>query len=223
MSTPLDLEDLRLAIYRAFATDGRVPDTDGLAALLGVDAGSVRAGLHELAQARHLVLDAGDRILMAHPFASVPLGFAVMGSDTLWWGGCAWDSFALPHLVTAERDVLVSTRCPACGRPLAWVVGREAPPSGGEVAHFLVPAARIWDDVVYTCANQRLFCAEACVDAWLSRSGNERGDVMDLATLWRFASGWYAGRLERGYVRRDPGEAKAYFREAGLEGPFWGL
>ncbi len=46
---------------------------------------------------------------------------------------------------------------------------------------------------------------------------------MDLSTLWRLARGWYAGRLDPGYVRRDPSAASAYFREAGLEGPFWGL
>jgi hypothetical protein len=46
---------------------------------------------------------------------------------------------------------------------------------------------------------------------------------MDLPTLWRFASRWYAGRLDYGYVRRDPATAAAYFREVGLRGPFWGL
>ena len=49
------------------------------------------------------------------------------------------------------------------------------------------------------------------------------GAVIDLATLWRLARGWYAGRLDRGYVRREPAEAHAYFREAGLRGAFWGL
>jgi hypothetical protein len=46
---------------------------------------------------------------------------------------------------------------------------------------------------------------------------------MDLATLWRLASGWYAGRLDRGYQRWEPSEAKEYFRSVGLRGPFWGL
>ena len=50
MSAPLDIEDLRLAVYRAFATVGQVPDAAGLAARLGADAGSVRAGLHDLAR-----------------------------------------------------------------------------------------------------------------------------------------------------------------------------
>ena len=58
---------------------------------------------------------------------------------------------------------------------------------------------------------------------WLERSGHRPGYLMDLSTLWRLASGWYAGRLERGYVRRDPSAAADYFRAVGLSGAFWGL
>jgi hypothetical protein len=170
-----------------------------------------------------VVLGDDGAIVMAHPFASIPLGFAVMGDHTLWWGGCAWDSFAIPHLVPGEPEVLVSTRCPGCGRALAWVVGRDAPPAGDEVAHFLVPMSRAWDEVVTTCANQRLFCSDACVQQWLDNSGQQRGYVMDLATLWRLAERWYDGRLDSGYVRREPAQARDYFRQAGLDGPFWGL
>ena len=60
-------------------------------------------------------------------------------------------------------------------------------PAGDQVGHFLVPVAHMWDDVVHTCGHQRLFCDEGCVDAWLDRTGNERGAVFDLATLWRLA------------------------------------
>lgn len=219
----MDLEDLRLTIYRSFAATGSVDDPPGLANSLDILEAEVRLGIRELAEARHLAIDGDDRILMAHPFASVPLGFAVMGRQTLWWGGCAWDSFALPHLLPGERDVLVSTRCPACDRALAWVVDRSGPPAGDEVAHFLVPTSRIWDDVVHTCANQRLFCSTGCVDDWLVRTGNDRGYVLDLGTLWRLAAHWYDGRLDRGYQRRDPATAASYFREVGPSGPFWGL
>lgn len=219
----MDVEDLRLLVYRSFADTGRAPDVVAAAGELGVESSVVRAGLLELARARHLALDAAGTILMAHPFSAIPLGFAVMGRSTLWWGGCAWDSFALPHLVPGEDSVLVSTRCPGCDRPLAWTVGNHRPPEGDEVAHFLVPAARMWDDVVRTCGNQRLFCGEACVDSWLAATGQDRGYVMDLATLWRLASGWYDGRLERGYTRRDPSAAADYLRGVGLSGQFWGL
>jgi hypothetical protein len=152
----VDLEDLRVAVYRSFAGTGRPPELEPLANRFDTSQDAVVDGLRDLARARHLVLDSGDRIVMAHPFAAIPLGFSVMGRSTLWWGG-------------------------GC-----------------------------------------LFCSADCVARWLERSGNERGYVMDLATLWRLASQWYAGRLDYGYARRDPGAAAEYFRQVGLSGPFWG-
>jgi hypothetical protein len=169
------------------------------------------------------VLDRDGAIVMAHPFSAVPLGFSVMGRHTLWWGGCAWDSFALPHLLADEPDVLVATRCPSCDRPHAWVVGRDAPREGEQLAHFLVPVASMWDDVVHTCGNQRLFCDRACIDDWLAASGHREGSVFDLTTLWRLARHWYDGRMSYGYQRREPAAAARYFAEAGLTGEFWGL
>lgn len=210
-------------MYSAFAHQGRPPTTAELATGLGVDPGEVDAALRQLAAGRNLVLDAAGRIVMAHPFSAVPLGFSVMGASTLWWGGCAWDSFAMPHLLTWEPSLLVATTCPACAAPHAWNVNRDAPPPGDQLAHFLVPAAHMWDDVVHTCGHQRIFCGQDCIDAWLARTGNTAGYVMDLTTLWRFASDWYTGRLDRGYVRREPAAAADYERSVGLSGPFWGL
>ena len=89
----LDPEDLRLAVYRDLARTGRAPTTTELASRLDLSAPKVRDGLRALAAARHIVLGADDRVLMAHPFATIPLGFSVMGRETLWWGGCAWDSW----------------------------------------------------------------------------------------------------------------------------------
>jgi hypothetical protein len=222
----IDIEDLRLAVYRGLAATGRAPDPAELAAGLAAAPAEIADGLRELADQRHVVLDGDGRVVMAHPFSAVPLGFSVMGAATLWWGGCAWDSFALPHLLRGEFDepeVVVATRCPGCGAAHAWAVGRDAPPPGDQVAHFLVPVAHMWDDVVHTCGNQRIFCGEPCVDRWLERAGRDRGYVMDLPTLWRFARHWYDGRLDRGHVRREPSAAADYFRRVGLEGPFWGL
>ncbi|WP_042381884.1 organomercurial lyase [Streptacidiphilus melanogenes] len=218
-------EQVRVAVYAHFARTGLAPSPAGLADRTGLPVAEVRAALEALHEHRDVVLDAADRdlILMAHPFASVPLGFSVMGARTLWWGGCAWDSFAVPHLLGEERDVLVATRCPACDAPHAWVVTRDGPPDGGQVAHFLTPVHRIWDDVVHACANQRLFCSTDCVHAWLGATGQTRGYLMDLGTLWRLARDWYAGRMEPGYTRRDPTSAAAYFAGVGLHGRFWGL
>ncbi|WP_211318717.1 organomercurial lyase [Nocardioides silvaticus] len=196
----MDTEDLRLAVYAAFR-DGRTPRVAGLADELDVTQDEVRSGLAELATQRHVALDAHGEIAMAHPFTAVPLGFSVMGRDRLWWGGCAWDSFALPHLLSDQGPMLVATACPACSTAHAWRVDDSGPPAGAQVAHFLVPAARIWDDVVHTCARQRIFCSEACVDSWLAVEGRARGYVMDLAP-------------RVGLVRRSP---RARLRAPGAE------
>jgi hypothetical protein len=81
----------------------------------------------------------------------------------------------------------------------------------------------MWDDVILTCGNQRVFCDDACLDAWLSRTGRERGYATDLGTVWRLARDWYTGRLDRGYVRREPAAARTYLSSVGLSGSFWGL
>jgi Alkylmercury lyase len=219
----MDVEDIRLAVYAGFAGQGRPPTVDELAHQYDVPPPRIQDALEQLATTRHLVLDDTGSIVMAHPFSAVPLGFSVMGTSTLWWGGCAWDSFAMAHLLHWEPALLVATTCPACTTAHAWNVTRLAPPPGGQVAHFLIPATRMWDDVVTTCGHQRIFCNQTCVDTWLDRTGNTRGYVMDLTTLWRFASDWYTGRLDRGYTRREPAQAADYLRSVGLSGPFWGL
>ena len=148
-----------------------------------------------------------------------------MGPRTLWWGGCAWDSFALPHLLRAARtSVLVATRCPACGTPHAWK--RDQAPSAGRRAGGPLPGTRRPDVGLTSCTPARTSACSAPRIAWsdwLAATGSARGYVLDLGTLWRLAAHWYDGRLDRGYVRREPSQAAAYLRGVGLAGSFWGL
>lgn len=216
------LEDLRVAVYRSLASTGRLPSAEHLAEIAG---SPVRAGraITELADRRAWALGESGEIELAHPFATRSFGYSVMSAATLWWGGCCWDSFAIPHLVPDCGPVVVAGLCPACGRALSWRVDTLTPPEGPERAHFLVPTSRMWDDVIHTCSNQLLFCNDACIDTWLIDTDKAEGYRMDLATLWRFASDWYTGRLDHGYRRREPTDALAYFEHVGLEGAFWGL
>jgi len=215
-------EIVRLAIYTALAATGRAPSSAELTEATGLDEAELDEATEELAAARHLVFGDGHEIVLAHPFATRNFAFSVMGDRTLWWGGCAWDAFAIPNLVPDEPSALVATTCPACGTAHSWIVDRGGPPSGSQVAHFLTPMAHVWDDVVHTCENQRIFCDERCVDRWLERTGSARGSVFNLETLWKLASQWYAGRLDTPYRRREPKEAHEYFASVGLVGPFWG-
>lgn len=216
-------EAVRFALYQTLAKSGVLPSNASLAAQASVGLDDLRVVIAELADAHHLALDDAGQIELAHPFAARNFGFSVMGPSTLWWGGCAWDAFAIPHLVPGSSRVLVASCCPACSTPHAWTVEKAAPPSGLEVAHFLVPMDQVWPNVSHACANQQIFCSEECVDEWLAERRLERGYVMDLPTLWRLSAHWYEGRLGTPYERREPSEAAQYFQSVGLRGPFWGL
>jgi hypothetical protein len=220
---PAVVERVRAHVYLQLAATGEAPSVLAVADRLGLRPLEAAAAFDALAAARHLVLDADRRILMAHPFSTIPLRFSVMGAKTLWWGGCAWDSFAIPHLVPDEPTVLVATTCPNCFAPHSWLVRRDVPPPGEQVAHFLTPMARVWEDVLHSCGNQSIFCSEDCVTQWLAATGQQRGYVMSLDTLWNLARGWYAGRLDSPYIRREPAQATEYFAAVGLRGAFWGL
>ncbi len=217
-----DLETIRLRLYGQLVGEGRAATSSQVAAELGMSVREAVTCFRALADDRHIVLNASGEIEMAHPFATRDFGFSVKGKRTLWWGGCAWDSFAIPHLVDDASPALIATTCPACGAAHAWNANREAPPAGEQIAHFLVPMSQVWDDVVHACENQRIFCSESCVDDWLERTGQSKGSVFSLEQLWHLAAGWYAAGLSAGYLRREPAEAAAYFRSVGLSGQFWG-
>lgn len=215
------VERVRLIVYRTFAETGRAPRRDDIAGELGVDLSAVDSAMEGLAAARLVVLDDTGEIVMAHPFAQANFGFSVLGARTLYWGGCAWDSFAIPHLVPHEPRVVVATTCPTCDRALAWVVETTRPPEGDELVRFAVPAARAWDDVIATCQNQRIFCSLSCIEQWAGGRDEPVGTVFDLATLWRLSKDWYRGRLDPDYRRREPAEAADYFRQVGVPSTFW--
>jgi len=79
----VDPEDLRLEIYSEFAHTGRALTVDRLAERFSLGQQRVREMLESLHAQRHLVIDDEHRIVMAHPFTSISLGFAVMGAQTL--------------------------------------------------------------------------------------------------------------------------------------------
>ena len=110
-----------------------------------------------------------------------------------------------------------------CRRPLALLADPKAPPPEPYVAHFLVPAARWWDDVVRTCSTIRLACHLEHVEAWAAAAGERVGAVVDLPTMWRLGTVWYGDRLHDDHRRRTPEEAAAVLAELGLTGPFWDM
>lgn len=215
------LTDVRLYVYQTFA-DSATVNAEDVAVRFRITKDEALHSLRQLHDQHLIVLD-NDRtnIVMAHPWAAKNLGFVVASSRQKWWGGCAWDSFAIPSLI--NETCLIATRCPACGNALAINIDPDKPPDNATdwVAHFLVPVTKMWNDVIYSCSNQLLFCNRNHVEEWLRKTENTFGTVLDLPTLWTLATEWYRGRMTPEYRRRTADEAAEFFGSIGLKGDFW--
>jgi hypothetical protein len=77
---PAVVERVRAHVYLQLAATGEAPGVLAVADRLGLRPLEAAAAFDVLAAARHLVLDADRRILMAHPFSTIPLSFSVLGA-----------------------------------------------------------------------------------------------------------------------------------------------
>jgi len=68
--------------------------------------------------------------------------------ETNYFANCAWNSFGIPAAL--HRPGQVHSRCEQSGEPLTLEIGLEGPPPCSWLFHCLVPAAKWWDDIVFT-------------------------------------------------------------------------
>lgn len=118
--------ELRRAIYRHFAETGRAPDDFD------------PATLRRLAEQHAVVLDEHGRILFSNPFSDRPTGYRAVAGGRAWYATCAWDAFGVLAALGVE------------GQVVSPVGDFEVPEPSGAVAHFLVPAARWYEDLAFT-------------------------------------------------------------------------
>jgi len=138
-----DLE-LRRGTYAFFVERGRAP----AAAELG-EPEQVLAAWRRLHAEHALVLNpASDELRMLNPFSAVPTAYRVQANGRWWYANCAWDAFGI--CAALHTDGLIETSCPDCGEPLVVEVQDERPDDESLLFHCLVPAARWWDDIVFT-------------------------------------------------------------------------
>ncbi len=109
----------------------------------------VEAGWRRLHEAHALVLDTTTgEIRMANPFSAVPTAYRVHTGERWWYANCAWDAFGI--LAALGVDGQVESSCPDCGEPYAVDVHDTTIDRHDLLFHCLVPAARWWDDIVFT-------------------------------------------------------------------------
>lgn len=87
-------------------------------------------------------------IVMAPPFSAVPTVFPVQSGGVFYFASCVWDAYGIPAAL--HRDALAYAACGCCGEAMEMRVENGAPVRTEGVAHFAVPAAEWWDDLVYT-------------------------------------------------------------------------
>jgi len=139
----------KLAIYRHFAETGQKPSLQVVAERVHADVSSVREAYVRLCAQRVLVLEPdGVSIRMAPPFSAVSTQHVVIVDDTKYFANCAWDSFGIPAAL--QRAGQVHSRCEQSGEPLNLEIDLNGPPSCSWLFHCLVPAAKWWDDIVFT-------------------------------------------------------------------------
>ena len=85
---------------------------------------------------------------MAPPFSGVPTQHVVTVGGKQYFANCAWDSLGV--IAALHHPGEVHSRCAQSGEPLQLAVGLEGPESSTWLFHCLVPAAKWWDDIVFT-------------------------------------------------------------------------
>jgi len=140
---------VKVAIYGHFAETGRRPEVVDVARRAGIDEAGVVASFQSLRAQRLLLLENDGRsIRMAPPFSGVPTQHLVEADGIGYFANCAWDALGVPAAL--RKPGRVHSRCEESGEPLDLPVGLEGPESSDWLFHCLVPAAKWWDDLVFT-------------------------------------------------------------------------
>jgi hypothetical protein len=141
---------VKLKIYETLAATTQAPTSGGVAAALGASPRDVEAAFDRLHKKRLLVPEPGDpgRIRMAPPFSGVPTAFPVQVGERRYFANCVWDAFGISAAL--HEDAVVSAADAHSGEPITLRVRGGQPVPQGCVIHFAVPAARWWEDIVYT-------------------------------------------------------------------------
>jgi hypothetical protein len=141
---------VKLAIYEITAETGRVPNSSEVSRKIDIDEAEVVAAFRRLHAKRLLLPEPGDatRIRMAPPFSGAPTKFPVEAKGQQYYANCVWDAYGIAAAL--HCDAISRASDGHTGEPLTLEVRNGAPVLKPYVAHFAVPAAHWWDDLVFT-------------------------------------------------------------------------
>jgi len=141
---------VKLELYRMTAERGRIPGAGELSEEMGLPRNDIVAAFARLHGRRLLVPEPGDpaRVRMAPPFSGVPTAFPVEANGKRYYANCVWDAFGIAAALHSDAVIPASDGYTA--DPLTLQIRNNQPVPQPYVAHFAVPAAHWWDDIVFT-------------------------------------------------------------------------
>jgi hypothetical protein len=143
---------VKLAIYKVTAETGCIPNSRDVAQKIDIGESEVLGAFGRLHAKRLILPEPGDptRIRMAPPFSGIPTKFPVEANGTRYYANCVWDAYGIAAALGC--DAISHASDGHTGEPLMVEVKYDAPVLKPYVAHFAVPAANWWDNLIFTWA-----------------------------------------------------------------------
>lgn len=148
---PPDFETaVKLNVYATLAETGKAPAAAEVANALTAPVRDVESAYASLHRKRLLVPepDVPSRIRMAPPFSGVETPFRVRSRGRTYFANCAWDALGIPAAL--HEDAVIHAADGHTQAPMILEVREGRPVPEPCAIHFAVPAARWWDDIIYT-------------------------------------------------------------------------
>ena len=142
--------EVKLKIYEMTARNASIPNAAEVATEFGVPDELIMDAIERLYAKRLLVPEPGEssRIRMAPPFSGIKTAFRVEVRYRSYYANCVWDAFGIPAAL--HMDGIIHAVDGFTEEPLQLEISEGLPRMLEYVAHFAVPAALWWDDIVYT-------------------------------------------------------------------------
>lgn len=141
---------VKLHIYEAIARATQPPSTREVAVALAAPLAEVETAFVNLHKKKLLVPEPNDatRIRMAPPFSGIATAFRVCVNDKIYYANCSWDALGIPAAL--HEDAIIEAEDGHSHEPIVLGVKHGEPVPAQCVFYFAVPAAKWWDDIIYT-------------------------------------------------------------------------
>ncbi len=140
-------KEIRCYLYEYVMREGVPPTIAETSSALARTPDQVEHSFQRLADGHILVLQQGGEILMANPFSAVPTPFLVKVGGRSYYGNCIWDAMGIPAML--KQDATIEASCGCCSTAISLKVRNGSLDGAHGLAHFAIPAAHWWDDIVF--------------------------------------------------------------------------